>query len=79
MTTLDDIAKNDLQKELKKRLEELNAYEDLIWGAIFWLETEAQWQELLDFLNTGVTDFNEIEDKITEIDKRDNPDDYEDE
>lgn len=77
MATLDEIAENELQKALKRRLEELGAYEDLIWGAIFWLETEEQWQELLDFINSGVTDFNEIEDKITEIDRKYNPEDYE--
>ncbi len=78
MKTLEQIAKHELQKKLKKRLEELNAYEDLIWGAIYCLETEEQWQELLDFLNTGVTDLNEINDKIIEIDEKYNPEDYED-
>lgn len=77
MKTLEQIAKHELQKKLKKRLEELNAYEDLIWGAIFCLETEEQWQELLNFLDTGVTDLNEIEDKISEIDEKYNPEDYE--
>lgn len=71
---LSEYADTELKKEIVKKLVNLNVYEDAICGALVAFETEEQWQELSDFLDTGVTDIDVIEDKISEIDEELYPD-----
>lgn len=72
---LTQYADTELKRDVVGRLVALNVYEDAISGALVAFETDEQWQELKDFLDTGVTDIDVIEDKISEIDEELYPDD----
>ncbi len=71
---LTQYADTELKRNIVERLIALNVFEDAISGALVAFETDEQWQKLKDFLDTGVTDIDVIEDKISEIDEELYPD-----
>ena len=70
----EEYADTELKKNVVKRLVSLNLYEEAILGALVAFEKDEQWQELNDYLDTGITDIDKIEDKISEIDEELYPD-----
>lgn len=67
MSILEQYADTELKKEMKYKLEAIGIYEDAILGALVAFETDKQRQELIDYIDSGVTDIDLIEDKISEI------------
>lgn len=78
MSILDKYADTDLKKEMKEKLEATGIYEDAILGALVAFETDEQRQELIDYIDSGVTDVDLIEDKISEIHEELYPDESDD-
>lgn len=78
MSILDNYADTELKKAMKNKLESVGIYEDAILGALVAFETDEQRQELIDYIDSGVTDVDLIEDKISEIYEELYPDESDD-
>ena len=67
----------DIRKKVNDRLKELNV-EEYIFDSVSWLENDEELSELLEKLKNGINDSEDIEDYITEIDKKYHPENYDD-
>ena len=73
MKTLEELAENEFQKEIKRQLESINISSDLILFIFLFFEKEWQYKKLQNFLGTGITDEAEIEDYVMQLDNELHP------